>query len=102
CPGEGAWEVDWYTLTPPEDAATLSIEVVGDGTPALRAALWAVPQSEDEPSLVRVANATPGEPLVLEALVEADTPLALRISSEDGVGRLESLPTYQIEYRYRQ
>lgn len=111
CPGEDVWEIDWYALSPPAGEATIDIRIVAagefpDATPALRAALWAVPPEvaegeKPEPELIRIARAEAGGELVLSARVQPDVPLAVRVSSDDEIRRLTALPQYQIRYQYR-
>jgi hypothetical protein len=111
CPGEDVWEIDWYALSPPAGEATIDIRIVAagefpDATPALRAALWAVPPEvaegeKPEPELIRIARAEAGGELVLSARVQPDVPLAVRVSSDDEITRLTTLPRYQIRYQYR-
>ena len=104
CPGGGVWEIDWYELSPPAFEANIDVRLSGDeASPALRAALWVLPEEgeEGEPELVRIARADAGGELLLSARVQSNRQLAIRISSDDEIGRLVALPRYTIRYQYR-
>lgn len=103
CPIKEAWEIDWFELDPPKDASMLTLKVAPEHAPILRVALFVQHGANlDDISLIRTESSHSDGPLEIVARVEAGQKVFVRVSSDGRPGRIETPPSYQLVYQYRE
>lgn len=95
CPIDGSWEIDWLALEV-DQPGLLHVELTPDvAMPDVEVAL--VTDDQGMPELVRSGVKLDGVHYV-EAAVDGDSPLFVRVSASSPVGRIVDEPSYEMTY----